>query len=153
MFYYRWKNFICTALAVGFCLLATLSIRAANTVLLADLKGERTFYLDSASSQGLRKSSLSIGELHRVKGECVRLDLTAQDGGKYALNEEFALEIIRAYGAEIVFKEETCGQVSYYCYTPRFDNGLLLYGQRVNLHVAVGENACTVGTPIIFDGF
>ncbi len=153
MFFYRWRNFICVVLAVGVCLFTAFCVRAVNIVRLADLKGERTFYLDSASSQGLRKNSLTVFELHRVKGECVRLDLSAKDGGRYANNQEFALKIIRAYDAEILFKEEVCGQVSYYCYTPRFDNGLLLYGQRVNFHVAVGESVCVVGTPIIFDGF
>lgn len=154
---YRLKNFISVLLAASFALLIAVGVRAVNVSYLADLNGERTYYLDSASSQGLRASSLSLSDLARVKGECVRIDLSENDGGGYSLNdrtpEEIARSIAESYGAEILFVEEVCGVTSFYCYTPRWNNGIMLYGRAVNLHVAIGEETCAVGTPIVFDGF
>ena len=144
---YRVKNCICLLFALTFSLLACVGVRAYHTTRLSSLQGERVFYLDSASSQGLRKTQLSLLDIPRVKGECVRMDLQEKDGGMYAL------KLISALDGEVVFIEEACGRTSYYAYAHGLGEGLWLYGKKVNLHVAVGEKECVVGTPIIFDGF
>lgn len=124
-----------------------MGVRAYHITRLSSLQGERVFYLDSASSQGLRKTQLSFLDIPRVKGECVRMDLQGKDGGRYALN------MISSFDGELVFMEEACGRTSYYAYAQGLGEGIWLYGKKVNLHVAVGEEECVVGTPIIFDGF
>lgn len=144
---YRVKSFVCLLFALAFCLLACVGVRAQHTAKFTCLKGERTFYLDSASSQGLRKTQLSIWDIPRVKGECVRMELGDKDGGRYAM------ELISSFGGEVLFIEEACGRTSYYAYAQGFGEGLFLYGKRVNLHVAVGDGVIVLGTPIIFDGF
>ncbi len=144
---YRIKNCICLFFALAFCLLACIGVRAYHTTRFAHLEGERVFYLDSASSQGLRATRLSILDIHRVKGECVRMHLQGKDGGMYAE------ELVASFRGEILFTEEACGRVSYYAYARGLGEGIWLYGKKVNLHVAVGEEICVVGTPIIFDGF
>lgn len=144
---YRIKNCICLLFALAFCLLACIGVRAYHTIRFAHLEGERVFYLDSASSQGLRKTRLSVFDIHRVKGECVRMDLKGTDGDRYAL------KLISSFEGEVLFTEEACGRVSYYAYAKGLGEGIWLYGKKVNLHVAVGEEVCVVGTPIIFDGF
>ena len=114
---------------------------------------DRVFYLQSASSQGLRKETLSIADLTRVKGECVFAEISIFNGGMSLTKEEIAQNIAARYGGEILFQEETCGVVSYYAYTPRWQDGLYINGVKINLHIAVGEDRLAVGTPIIFDGF
>ena len=150
---YRLKNFICVSLSCLLCLLLGVSVKAANVSRLSVLKGERTYFLDSASSQGLSKTELSFAELGRVKGECVQFDLQAYEGGRYATNEEIVQSILRKFQAKTRFVEEVNGMVSYYAYTPLWQGGLLLQGERVNLHIAISSSHCVVGTPVIFGGY
>ena len=153
MFVYRLKNFICVALAVIFCLFFAVGVKAVSLTRLADIEGERTYFLDSASSQGLRKESLTVSDLTRVKGECVFTEISTYDGGRYLSNEEVAVEIATRYGAITLFEEAVDGVVSYYAYTSRWQEGLYINGRKVNLHIAIGKGRLAVGTPIIFDGF
>ena len=151
--FYRVKNFICVALAVLFCLFFAVGVKAVSVTRFADIEGKRIYFLDSASSQGLRKESLSVVDLTRIKGECVFTEISAYDGGRYLTNEEIAEEIAYRYGAEILFMEEADGVVSYYAYTARWQDGLYINGVKINLHIAVGKVNLAVGAPIIFDGF
>lgn len=149
----RLKNFICVSLSCLFCLLLGVGVKAANVSRLSALKGERTYFLDSASSQGLSKTELSFAELGRVKGECVQFDLQAYEGGRYATNEEIVQSLLRKFQAKTRFVEEVNGTVSYYAYTPLWQDGLILRGERVNLHIAISSSYCVVGTPVIFGGY
>ena len=151
--FYRVKNFICVALAVLFCLFFAVGVKAVSVTRFADIEGKRIYFLDSASSQGLRKESLSVVDLTRIKGECVFTEISAYDGGRYLPNKEIAEEIAHRYGAEILFTEEADGVVSYYAYTARWQDGLYINGVKINLHIAVGKVNLAVGAPIIFDGF
>ena len=153
MFVYRLKNFICVALAVIFSLFFAVGIKAVGVSRLADIEGERTYFLDSASSQGLRKNALLPSELTRVKGECVHTEISTYEGGRYKTNEEIAKAIAARYHAEIYIIEEVDGVLSYYAYTEKWQDGLYINGKKINLHVAVGNGRLVVGTPIIFDGF
>ena len=153
MFFYRLKNFICVALAVLFCLFFAVGMKAASVTRLAEIEGKRTYFLDSASSQGLRKESLSLCDLTRVKGECVFTEISAYGGGRYLTSEEIAQGIATRYGGEILIREERDGVVSYYAYVPSWQGGLYIGGKKINLHIAVGGERLAVGTPIIFDGF
>ena len=118
-----------------------------NACKLRAIEGERVFYLDSATSQGLRKTELELRDYARITGESVRF---AREGKSV---ESLVNEIVLQYGAEILFTEEACGVFSFYGYTDAWDNGIVVNGQTVNLHIAVAEEECAVGTPIIFDGF
>ena len=151
--FYRLKNFICVALAVLFTLFFAVGVKAGYLTRLADIEGKRIYFLDNASSQGLRKETLSLTEITRVKGECVFTEISAYQGGRYLSNEEIAQEIAARYEAKILFIEEVGGTVSYYAYTARWQDGLWINGQKVNLHIALGKEVLAVGTPIIFDGF
>ena len=124
-----------------------LGFYATNVSKLRDISGERTFYLDSPSSQGLRKEQLSVFDIFRVEGESVRFLRTDET------EESLVARIQGRYGARLLFSESVGGVTSYYCYTGAWDNGIDLDGVVVNLHIAVSENVCVVGTPIIFDGF
>ena len=153
MFVYRLKNFICVVLAVLFCLFFAVGVKGVAVTRLAEIEGKRTYFLDSASSQGLRKEVLSISDLARVKGECVSTEISVYDGGRYLTNEEIAVEIATRFGAEILITEEVDGVLSYYAYTQKWKDGLYIDDKKINLHIAIGGGYIKVGTPIIFDGF
>lgn len=131
------------ALVAGILLLAW----SVKVVKLSDIDGTRTFYLESASSQGLRKNTLSVRDYAKVKGESVTFALEGKDG------EETVQEILTLYDASVLFTEEACDTRSYYCYTSEWNNEIAVGGYAVNLHIALSKERCTVGTPIIFDGF
>lgn len=153
MFFYRVKNFICVVLAVIFCLFFAVGVKASTVTRLSDIEGKRTYFLGSASSQGLRKEGLIISDLTRVKGECVFTDISTYDGGRYLTNEGIIEEITTKYGAKVLFQEKIDGVTSYYAHTPQWQDGVYIQGVKVNLHIALRENCLAVGTPIIFDGF
>jgi hypothetical protein len=90
---------------------------------------------------------LELRDYARITGESVRFFRDEKSA------EEIAREIADKYGAKILFMEEAAGVLSFYCYTSAWDNGVAVNGQTVNLHIAVAETQCAVGTPIIFDGF
>lgn len=143
----RIKTLLTTAAALAIVCGVGMGVYVVNACKLRGIEGERVFYLDSASSQGLRKEELTLRDFSRIKGESVRFDLTDEDG------ETLANRLIEEYNATVLFTEEVSGVVSYYCYTPDWEECLELNGQRVNFHVAVSAEECAVGTPIIFDGF
>lgn len=142
------KNFIKLVVAVCVALAVCLCVKSAHISPLSslNLKGERAYYLDTTSSQALVKTQLSVWDLFRVRGESVCFTLSEEA-------EPFARALVERYQGEILFIEEACGTISYYAYVPAFSQGVTLYGKRVNLHIAISENICKVGTPIIFGGF
>ena len=149
----RCRNFLRMCLALVIALGCCILVKSANCTRLADIEGTRTYFLDSASSQGLQRNSLSLFDLTRVKGECVQTEISAYAQGRYLTKSEIAEEIIQKYQAEILFCEEAGGSLSYYGYVSAWSDGVWLYGRKVNLHVAVGEERLSVGTPIIFGGY
>lgn len=149
MFWFSVKKFVYLAVAVVFSLAFVIGIKAVSVSKLSEIKGERTFFLDSASSQALMKTELALSDLGRVKGECVSFSINVCEGIRYALSEEIATR----YGAEIQFIEECVGVTSFYAYTARWQEFILVDGKPVNLHIAVSKEKCVVGTPIIFGGF
>lgn len=133
--------------AAAIAVVIGLGVYMLNSCKLRAIKGERVFYLNSQSSQGLRKTELELRDYARITGESVCFARGEESA------EELAGGIAEKYSAEILFTEEAAGVLSFYCYTPIWDNGILVNGQTVNLHIAVAEEQCAVGTPIIFDGF
>ncbi|MBR2623387.1 MAG: YwmB family TATA-box binding protein [Clostridia bacterium] len=88
-----------------------------------------------------------------MKGECVCTTISDYVGGRYLTREEIVKEIVQNYNAELLFCEEVNGITSYYAYTRDWSDGIYLYGRKVNLHVAIGEENLAVGAPIIFGGY
>ena len=116
------KTFIGLLAACIVFLACILFFRATNVSHLSAWKGKRTFFLDSASSQAISKTELSLLDVFRVKGESVQISLKEFDGGRYAdklnidgqVRDEIAREIADTYGALPVLKESACGIDSYY---------------------------------------
>ena len=153
MFIYRFKNCVTVFLSVVLSLALCVGIRYVNVTKLSSLKGERTYYLDSASSRGLQKNTLALQDIFRVRGDSIIMDLREFEGGMYETNAEIAHAIAKQYGATLYQVEEACGVISYYGYTSRWQDGVWVQGELVNLHIAINKDTCVVGTPIIFGGF
>ncbi len=141
MFFKRVKNCIHTFLAIALALFVGLCLLGTGATRFSTLQGERTFYLDSPSSQATATSSLSLLDIFRVRGESIALD------------EGEAEEALASLSAKVLFVEEVGGVRSYYCYSPKLFDFVQVGEHLVNLHVAVGEGRCVVGSPIIFGGF
>ena len=144
IFIWRVKEFFRLALVIVFVLLVAAVFLLANVSRFSTLEGERVFYLESASSQGLRSEKLKFSDLFSIRGESVILQRSATSELQ---------ELFTELQAEVLFTEEACGVTSYYAYSPKILDGVYVQGQKVNLHVAVNESRVVVGSPIIFDGF
>lgn len=144
----RFRDFLTTVTACAVAVCACVGLRAVSVDAFPQIEGARTFYLDSASSQSLQTSTLSLADLSRVKGESVQFSIPVGDDPA-AIAEEIAEE----YRAQICFVEEAGGTVSYYCYTPALAARVYVKGAVVNLHIAIAKDRAAVGYPLIFGGF
>ena len=136
-----WKRFFATACACVIFLLLIGALRLQNTFPLSALTGERTYYLDSLSSQAVLKKRLRFSEIFRVKGQSVKLE------GRVDVQE-----IASRYGATLVKTERLENVVSYYYFIDG-KTGVCVDGTIVNLHIAVSKNQTVVGVPFIFGSF
>ncbi len=145
MLVWRLKNFITTILALILSCFLLFAVTLGRVSRFSALDGKRVFYLHSASSQAIVKEEITPLELLWVKGECVTLAYTDQ--------EETLQEILRLYGAEILFEEEIGDTHSYYCRTQSWGDKTRINGVFINLHIAFNNEICAVGAPLIFGGF
>lgn len=153
MFFYRVKNFLILMLSLLIALSACLFVRMRNVNKLSALSGESVYYLDSPSSSSLIKRELTISDLFRVRGESVSVIFEEKEGDRYALSEKIARFTAKKFDAKILLQESTSDVISYYCYTPRWQETIFVRGYTVNLHIAVSKDRVVVGAPIIFGGF
>ncbi len=142
MLWQRIKYFFATALSLAIALVCAPFVWGTGATRFPALEGERTYYLYSKSSQATIKTTLSLLDCGNVKGESVRFLKTE--------NWEKRLEELCA---QVLFTEDACGVRSYYCYTPKWSDGVRLGEYFVNLHIAVRGEEVTVGAPVIFGGF
>lgn len=136
--------------AWGLCAASAIAGMYFSSIRLNKTDGKREFFVGSASSQGVRKTEISMFDIGKVGGESVYFET---DGTKTP--SEAAEEIAKAYGAEIIRTEYVCGVYAYYAYTPLWADGICIEGQWVNLHIAIEETGerGAVGTPILFGGY
>ena len=138
------RNGIRNAVAAALALLFLFGVFLQNACALRGLRGERAFYLYSASSQARIQSELQVQDAFFLTGESVLLAGYTQTD---------ALELMQALGAELVHTERVGDTVCFYAFSPNLPRGVGLYGRMVNLHIAVSPRGCAVGTPIIFGGY
>ena len=154
IFWYRLKYFLQTILAFALALFVIGALCTARISRFSNIEGERVFYLQSASSQGLRKENLSFVDFPNIRGESVRFMLSER-----VSKEEFVESFAQEYGAEILFTETLADVTSYYGYTTKWTDGIMINGRKINLHIALsmeddeGGTLCVIGSPIIFDGY
>lgn len=145
MFFWRLKRGIAIVCALLLAIGAVAVLRLINVSKLNGYTGARTYYLDSASSQSLQTDTLKGLQFLRVKGESVALQESLDGAG--------IQDILRRYNALVLWTEEVDGVLSYYCYTPCFQESVQINNRKVNLHIATKEERTIIGSPIIFGGF
>ncbi len=148
IFIWKLKEFLRSCFAVMVILLCGAVLLLANVSRFPFLSGERVFYLNSASSQGLRSQKIELSQIFDAKGESVCISVSDETQAQAVVAEVF--DRLRA---EVLLTERACGVTSYYGYTAEFADGIYIEGMKINLHVAVCGNRLIVGSPIIFDGF
>ncbi len=144
MFLARLKNFIATTGALLLALFLLLCIWVPSRDTFHGIEGKRTYYLYSPSSQATIKNSLTLREFFSVRGESVEISLQERE------ELDALLERLQA---ELIYTEQAGDAYAFYYFTPAWSNGVWVNGKLVNLHIAVGENRCVVGNPIVFGGF
>ena len=145
MFFLRLKNCIRTIVAMGIFFSVLFCVACLRCIRFSDIEGERTLYLYSPSSQAVMKGDIAPLDLFFVKGESV--SFSCED------RESVLENVLQAYGGEILFEEGAGDSHSYYCFTKKWTDGVILNGQFVNLHIAFNGECCTIGVPMIFGGF
>ena len=141
------KNVIRILLSTALTLFFLACVWLSNVCVLRKIDGERTFYVYASSSQATRTQTLDWSQLFFVSGESVRLTSVPTDG------VAFANALADTFRAEILFVEEVGDTLSFYAFSPNLPRGIMLYGEKINLHIAISTRGCVVGSPIIFDGY
>ncbi len=142
---FRWLRTM-AALAISAALLVLPQVM--DVELLFDGADYYTFYSQSVSSQA------HIVVVSANDAQAVRRSLQSVTGESalYRRTQD-AFAQVQRYGGELIFSQTTGDVTDYYYYAPRLQGGVLLEGERINLHVAVrGEGAC-IGSPLIFGGY
>ena len=103
-----------------------------------------TVYFDVAASSGHseEKNADEFPLFNKYGESCVI------DKGKISVGE-----ILYRFDAEIVFTEKIAEGVSYYAYSDKIPYRKTINGKTINLHIFVGREKTTVGSPIIFGSF
>ena len=149
MVFLKMKKAICTLVALCVSVFCAFSCYGVRVCKLHKIEGKRTFYLHSSSSWAEQTEWLRLRDIPYIQGESVHFSFES-DGEK---REEFLRSVLKLYKAELVKIERASDTVSYYAYAPYLYKGLEIDGERVNLHIAFGEERVAVGTPILFGGF
>lgn len=68
-------------------------------------------------------------------------------------NTQTAFSEAKRLGAKILFSESVQNVTCYYAYTPKINNCVTLYGEKINIQIAVSESYSKIGTPLIFGSF
>ena len=109
---------------------------------------EREYYLYSPSSQAQIVGKVSFAQSFFLTGEKSVFRFSSENEAR-----DYALSLLKEQGAVVVLEEDCMGVHSIYAFAPKRGGGILLSGQRVNLHIVQNGARVCVGTPIIFGGY
>lgn len=139
----------CMTFLTGIVCLALLVLpQILDKDLLFDCAVGYTFYSQSESSQA-KITLAALSDAAKVKRS---LASVTGESARY-LCEEDAFAQIEKYDGKFVFSEVVADVTNYYYYSKQLGGGVELYGQRVNLHVAVRGEESVVGYPLVFGGY
>lgn len=146
------KNAIRTMIALIVAAVFFLAVSYTRKDVFPSIKGERTYYLYSRSSNAAMEKNPSLADLFFVRGVSVQVSADESTSP-----EKFLADILQEFSAQVVLEEKVLSVTSYYAYSERLGRGVVVGGKTVNLHVAVstreGGVGIVVGTPIIFGGY
>lgn len=145
MFFYSLKQTLKTLTAVVLSASCAALIWTLGKFSFPNNAAKEEYYLYSPSSQAERTLFLRAKDVLFLEG--MSYEYETSDG------EAFAQEMIRSFRAVVLETETLDGVTSYYCYSPRLGDTTVLFGCKINLHIAVKGDLVKVGSPIIFGGY
>lgn len=136
------REFILVLLPISF-LLAVFAVRHLPAFGQAE---SYRFYLGASSSAASFSSDSPLTDKLTAAG--IAGESAEYEGDRFE-------DLQKLFRARLLFREEACGVVNYYLYSPSLGACVYLNGYAVNLHIAVKEDGTrtAAGTPIIFGGY
>lgn len=115
--------------------------------------GEPIFKGYSESLSVCFYSASSSGMIKEIDGKDI--PVFGKYGESFCKNngEISVAEVLDRFAAKMIFIEKIAEGVSYYAYSENILYRKLIKGRKVNLHIFVGKEKTTVGSPIIFGSF
>ena len=77
-------------------------------------------------------------------------DVINCDGLSLTLSDKNYGEIVKKYSAKLVHVFESSGVKNLYFYSEKLTKSEIVFGKKVNLHVAIRGEVVTVGSPLIY---
>ena len=75
------------------------------------------------------------------------------DGVSFTLDGSNYQEIVKKYSAKLTHSFTLDGVTNLYFYSEKLPKKEIIFGKKVNLHVAINGQKITVGSPIIYYGY
>ena len=135
-------------LLAALCLLLAAVPQIMNKSPLFKRGTSYTLYAGSVSSNA---QMIMCGEGKEFLTKLFAKEITGESAA-YA-DRDAAFAEAERLGARFLIEESASGVTNYYGYSPRLAGGVTLYGERINVHVAVSERGSAIGTPLIFGGY
>ena len=113
--------------------------------MFADFTDRLELYLDenSSNAQIISVETIDYRFIKNIKGESFKIDKKC-----FSLDE-----FLNKTGGKVIFTETTEYGVSYYCYSNSIKYRKQIRGEIINLHVFVGKEQVTIGSPLIYGSF
>ena len=141
------RKFVRTTKTMFIVLGATLCAAFMLLLMLSPVfpRGERyELYLGASSSARCVETDNPLLDKLRLGGV---------QGESVYYSGDRAQELFSRYHARVLHRENACGVINYYCYSPLLGPCVRVGEYAVNLHIAVSQTQTAAGTPIIFGGF
>lgn len=129
-------------------------ILLAFALLFAVARGSETAFCGFSEEYEVWTGGSSSAHMEVLTAEQYRRADARSIGGVSFETDESAEAILAALGARVVKEERAAGVTSYYARAEGLPYSLRLFGEQVNLQVAVREDGkVKVGCPVIFGSF
>jgi hypothetical protein len=116
-----------------------------STSLFYSFNGKNEVYLGYNSS---------ASKIVSVKGEKVKNFISKKGEAIFIENEKLSpIEVMERFNAKLIFIEQIEEGVSYYAYSKDIKYVKRIRGEKINLHVFIGEKGTKIGSPIIYGSF
>ena len=134
---------IATILTAWFCLLGVWCVN--NKPLFSGFAAEYEVYSMANGSNGMIEhvNSNKYYTFALKYGEACVIDV-----GEFCQQQ-----FLNQYNAKTILTERTSHGFSVYAYSPQIKYCTYIKGEKINLHLFIGEQAVKVGSPIIFGSY
>ena len=112
------------------------------------------FYAFNGKNEVYLRYNSSNAEIVSVKKEKVKDYIVKKGEAVFIEGEKLSpIDLLKTFNAKLVFIEKTEEGVSYYAYSKDVKYLKMIKGERINLHIFIGEKGSKIGSPIIYGSF